>query len=46
VPDAVTPSVQGPKHHRLLEGVELAFSLEQNEYQGNTYLELRVEDFR
>jgi single-stranded-DNA-specific exonuclease len=26
--------------------VELAFSLEQNEYQGNTYLELRVEDFR
>lgn len=27
-------------------GVELAFSLEQNEYQGNSYLELRVEDFR
>jgi single-stranded-DNA-specific exonuclease len=27
-------------------GVELAFSLEQNEYQGTTYLELRVEDFR
>jgi single-stranded-DNA-specific exonuclease len=26
--------------------VELAFSLEQNEYQGNTFLELRVEDFR
>jgi single-stranded-DNA-specific exonuclease len=26
--------------------VELAFSLEQNEFQGNTYLELRVEDFR
>jgi single-stranded-DNA-specific exonuclease len=26
--------------------VELAFSLEQNEYQGDTYLELRVEDFR
>jgi single-stranded-DNA-specific exonuclease len=26
--------------------VELAFSLEQNEYQGETYLELRVEDFR
>lgn len=28
------------------QGVELAFSLEQNEYQGNTFLELRVEDFR
>jgi single-stranded-DNA-specific exonuclease len=28
------------------DGVELAFSLEQNEYQGATYLELRVEDFR
>ena len=28
------------------DAVELAFSLEQNEYQGNTYLELRVEDFR
>ena len=28
------------------DGVELAFSLEQNEYQGNNYLELRVEDFR
>ncbi len=27
-------------------GVELAFSLEQNEFQGETYLELRVEDFR
>jgi single-stranded-DNA-specific exonuclease len=27
-------------------GVELAFSLEQNEYQGDTFLELRVEDFR
>jgi single-stranded-DNA-specific exonuclease len=26
--------------------VELAFSIEQNEFQGNTYLELRVEDFR
>lgn len=26
--------------------VELAFSLEQNEFQGNSYLELRVEDFR
>jgi single-stranded-DNA-specific exonuclease len=26
--------------------VELAFSLEQNEFQGDTYLELRVEDFR
>lgn len=26
--------------------VELAFSLEQNEFQGETYLELRVEDFR
>ena len=26
--------------------VELAYSLEQNEYQGNSYLELRVEDFR
>jgi single-stranded-DNA-specific exonuclease len=28
------------------DGVELAFSLEQNEFQGATYLELRVEDFR
>jgi single-stranded-DNA-specific exonuclease len=28
------------------DGVELAFSLEQTEYQGATYLELRVEDFR
>ena len=28
------------------DGVELAFSLEQNEFQGETYLELRVEDFR
>ena len=27
-------------------GVELAFSLEQNEFQGTSYLELRVEDFR
>jgi single-stranded-DNA-specific exonuclease len=27
-------------------GVELAFSLEQNEFQGNVFLELRVEDFR
>jgi single-stranded-DNA-specific exonuclease len=27
-------------------GVELAFSLEQNEFQGETFLELRVEDFR
>jgi single-stranded-DNA-specific exonuclease len=28
------------------DGVELAFSLENNEYQGERYLELRVEDFR
>ena len=28
------------------DGVELAFSLEQNEFQGETFLELRVEDFR
>jgi single-stranded-DNA-specific exonuclease len=27
-------------------GVELAFSLENNEFQGERYLELRVEDFR
>ncbi len=27
-------------------GVELAFSLENNEFQGESYLELRVEDFR
>jgi hypothetical protein len=27
-------------------GVELAFSLEQNDFQGSTYLELRLEDFR
>ena len=28
------------------ESVELAFSLEKNEFQGQSYLELRVEDFR
>ena len=28
------------------DSVELAFSLEKNEFQGETYLELRVEDFR
>jgi len=28
------------------DGVELAFSLEKNEFQGETFLELRVEDFR
>jgi single-stranded-DNA-specific exonuclease len=28
------------------EGVELAFSLEKNEFQGESYLELRIEDFR
>jgi single-stranded-DNA-specific exonuclease len=28
------------------DGLELAFSLESNEFQGETYLELRVEDFR
>ena len=28
------------------DGVELAFSLENNEFQGEKYLELRVEDFR
>jgi single-stranded-DNA-specific exonuclease len=28
------------------DGVELAFSLEQNDFQGETFLELRVEDFR
>ncbi|HYU79051.1 MAG TPA: single-stranded-DNA-specific exonuclease RecJ [Vicinamibacterales bacterium] len=27
-------------------GVELAFSLEQNEFEGASYLELRIEDFR
>jgi single-stranded-DNA-specific exonuclease len=27
-------------------GVELAFSLENNEFQGENYLELRIEDFR
>ena len=27
-------------------GVDLAFSLENNEFQGESYLELRVEDFR
>jgi single-stranded-DNA-specific exonuclease len=27
-------------------GVELAYTLEENEYQGERYLELRVEDFR
>ena len=26
--------------------VDLAFSLEKNEFNGNTYVELRVEDFR
>jgi len=28
------------------DGVELAFSLESNDFQGESYLELRVEDFR
>ena len=28
------------------DGVDLAFSLEENEYQGEKYLEMRVEDFR
>jgi single-stranded-DNA-specific exonuclease len=28
------------------EAVELAFSLEKNEFQGETFMELRVEDFR
>jgi len=28
------------------DGVELAFSLEKNEFQGETFLEVRVEDFR
>jgi single-stranded-DNA-specific exonuclease len=28
------------------DGVELAFSLENNEFQGESFLELRVEDFR
>ena len=28
------------------DGVELAFSLENNEFQGEKYLEMRVEDFR
>ncbi|MGE3190605.1 MAG: hypothetical protein AB7N90_13050, partial [Vicinamibacterales bacterium] len=27
-------------------GVELAYTLEENEWQGNRYVELRVEDFR
>jgi single-stranded-DNA-specific exonuclease len=28
------------------DGVDLAFSLEENEFQGEKYLEMRVEDFR
>jgi hypothetical protein len=28
------------------EGIDLAFSLEESEYQGEKYLEMRVEDFR
>jgi single-stranded-DNA-specific exonuclease len=28
------------------ESVDLAFSLEENEFQGEKYLEMRVEDFR
>ncbi|MGE3277832.1 MAG: single-stranded-DNA-specific exonuclease RecJ [Vicinamibacterales bacterium] len=28
------------------DGVELAYTLEENEWQGNRYVELRVEDFR
>jgi hypothetical protein len=28
------------------ENVDLAFSLEESEYQGERYLEMRVEDFR
>jgi single-stranded-DNA-specific exonuclease len=28
------------------EGVEIAYTVEENEYQGNKYVELRLEDFR
>lgn len=28
------------------DGVEIAYTVEENEYQGNKYVELRVEDFR
>ena len=30
----------------LKEGVEIAYTLEENEYQGTKYVELRLEDFR
>ena len=33
-----------PRRHRA--GVNLAFSLERNEYQGETYLELNVADIK
>jgi hypothetical protein len=28
------------------DGIELAYTLEENEFRGEKYLELRVEDFR
>ena len=28
------------------EGVEIAYTVEENEYQGNKYVELRLDDFR
>ena len=28
------------------DGVEIAYTVEENEYQGNKYVELRLEDFR
>ena len=30
----------------LKEGVEIAYTIEENEYQGTKYVELRLEDFR
>ncbi len=30
----------------LKEGVEIAYTVEENEYQGTKYVELRLEDFR
>ena len=30
----------------MKEGVEIAYTIEENEYQGTKYVELRLEDFR
>jgi hypothetical protein len=30
----------------MKDGVEIAYTVEENEFQGNKYVELRLEDFR